>query len=149
MIHPADVTKLLDASFIMVKKITFMDEDYSLPAKVWMADTGSPFSQDLWNFLAANDLLTYSAENNDCDDFARSAMEVAAIAHRRMKTGTALAFGMMWYQPDWAKTGDCHCINIAIVGTHDAPEIVFYEPQQRQIVELTDFEKTEIIEIII
>jgi len=96
------------------------------------------FSAALWTFQAFFKLLNWTEEANDCDDFARIGAGFAQILHfltPGRPPATALAVGEFWYRTD---KGSGHAIDLAICGD----EVVAYEPQKRQEVQLSATEKS-------
>jgi len=113
------------------------DRQYAMPTRNFLEGA---FSSALWSFQAFFKTLDWTAEANDCDDFARIAAGFAQILHfltPGRPPATALAVGELWYVKD---TGEGHAINIALCGT-DANDVVCYEPQTRKVVLLTPTEK--------
>jgi len=116
---------------------SFVDRQYALPTRGFL--TGA-FSAALWSFQSFFNLLNWTEEANDCDDFGRVAAGFAQILHfltPGRPPATALAVGELWYVQD---SGENHAINVALCGpTPD--DVVCYEPQTRRVVTLSDTEK--------
>jgi len=112
------------------------DRTYALPTLNFL---GGAFSTALWSFQQFFEVLRWTPEANDCDDFARIAAGFAQMLHYltpNRPPATALAVGELWYVKD---SGEGHAINVALCGP--SPDgVVFYEPQTRQLVKLTDTE---------
>jgi len=121
-----------------VNKFSVVDRRYALPTRNFLE---SAFSAALWSFQSFFDVLRWSEEANDCDDFARLAAAFGQILHYLTPgrpPATALAVGELWYVKD---SGESHAINIALCGpTPD--DVVCYEPQTRRIVTLSEQEKS-------
>lgn len=111
------------------------DRKYAMPTRNFILGA---FSAALWTFQAFFKILNWTEEANDCDDFARISAGFAQILHfltPGRPPATALALGEFWYLQD---AGGGHAINIGVCGT----EIVAYEPQTRQEVQLSETEKS-------
>jgi hypothetical protein len=115
----------------------FADVAYALPSEQWL---GQGFANALLKFFTELKTAKYSAEGNDCDDFARGAAWFAQLLHRRTphNARTALAFGEFWYRKD---SGLMHAINIALVRDPDSTyKPIFFEPQLYVVTLLSDRE---------
>jgi hypothetical protein len=123
-----------------VNKFSVVDRRYAMPTRDFLAGA---FSAALWSLQKFFDLLNWSEEANDCDDFARLAAAFGQILHYltpNRPPATALAIGELWYVQD---SGGGHAINIAVCGPAPS-DVVLYEPQKRQVVRLSDEEKAQI-----
>jgi hypothetical protein len=117
------------------------DAAYALPAIDWIK---GEFSNALRRAVAALNLEQWRENENDCDNFAGLAKEIASICHARSARksgygGTGLAFGEFWYLD--TQQGH-HAINVAIVGNLDALRLVFFEPQTGELVTLSEKERS-------
>ena len=95
------------------------------------------FSKALWSFQAFFKVLNWTEDANDCDDFARLSAAFAQILHfltPGRPPATALAVAEFWFVQD---DGSGHAINLAICGN----EVLAYEPQSRNEIELSADEK--------
>lgn len=127
--------KLIDRK-INYDVIYVVDSSYVFPTLEWVE---GPFSDGLSKFLA-DWVEHYRSERADCDDFADAAAFYARGAHRldgEAKEATALAFGEFYYRPD---SGGAHAINCFFTKVGDALELMFYEPQTQQVVNLSQTE---------
>lgn len=116
------------------------DRRYALPTRGFIEGA---FSSALWSFQKFFDVLNWTDEANDCDDFARIAAGFAQILHcltPGRPPATALAVGELWYVRD---SGEGHAINVALCGG-GPDDVVCYEPQTRKVVELSVTEKARV-----
>lgn len=121
------------------------DSVYALPEEQWLR---TRFATALRTFYQAVEHTLWTAEQSDCDDFARLAGAFASARHNRSAAGevreTGLAFGEYWYQ---RRTGTGHAINCAVVSDGgERLRLLFFEPQNvlrntDPIIELTPEEK--------
>lgn len=110
------------------------DRCYAMPTRGFVMGA---FSSALWSFKSFFQVLNWTEEANDCDDFARLAATFAQILHfltPDRPPATALALGEFWFVRD---DGTGHAINLALCGE----EVVAYEPQTRNEVTLSADEK--------
>ena len=133
-LNSTQIVEALDRAGVgLPEDVSIADRSYAAVDRGFLATT---FSADLgaWIFQLFG---KYAEEVRDCDDFARFAAAVAQLWNSKTagNEGCALAFGEYWYLRD---DGQAHAINIAVVGDN---QVVFYEPQTQQIVELSDSEK--------
>jgi hypothetical protein len=109
-----------------------IDNSYLLPALNWVA---GGFTESWFEFK--NAIGAYSAEDNDCDDFARGAAFLAQVLHHNTPDRAkhvGLAFGEFCYI---SNTIGSHAINMFVCREDGALKIGFYEPQTCSVVELT------------
>jgi hypothetical protein len=115
------------------------DQIYVTPSKKWIE---KEFSSDLNSFFFNNNLLEGEQETWDCEDYTRATHFLITKLYKNSSTKqslTAIAFGEFYYITD---EGTNHAINMFIVQNEfNQLELVFYEPQERRIVELTEMEK--------
>lgn len=133
----SQIAERLQAAGVQCFSWHISDRAYAMPTRNFIT---SAFSYALLAFQKFFGLLGWTEEANDCDDFARLAAAFAQILHfltPGRPLGTALAVGEFWYLQD---SGGGHAINVAICG-HELSDVVFYEPQTRRVVNLTDNEK--------
>lgn len=138
IISPLDVCGILISNGITQVSPILSDHIYSLPSKEWVQTT---FVKDYHNLLVSMKSENYVAEENDCDKFSTLAYAFAHILHHNTidkieKTG--LAVGELWYSPD---TGGGHAINIMIVYETNNYNVIFFEPQNQTIINLSTKEK--------
>ena len=96
-----------------VNKFSVVDRRYALPTRNFLE---SAFSAALWSVQSFFDVLRWSEEANDCDDFARLAAAFGQILHYltpNRPPATALAIGELWFVQD---SGSGHAINIVRAG---------------------------------
>ena len=125
------------AGYVTGFHTSIVDRRYALPTRGFIEGA---FSSALWSFQSFFNVLQWTEEANDCDDFARVAAGFAQILHfltPNRPPAAALAVGELWYVKD---DGTGHAINIVLCGP-DPKDVLCYEPQTRQIVELTETEK--------
>jgi hypothetical protein len=117
-------------------RFVISDAEYNLPSKDWVLNEFSNSFLSFLKFLGADE---YASEKNDCDDFSRLAACLAQILHHRtsQEIKTGLAIGEFWYRID---SGGAHAINF-IIYLDTTPKIMFYEPQTRKEVFLSETEK--------
>jgi hypothetical protein len=132
-----DLETLMSSHGILADATFFADDLYLLPSLDWL--TGD-FVRGLQAFFQLLDMADYTAEQCDCDDFARGAAFYASTLHNRFSDGsnrrTALAFGEFAYKH---RDGYAHAINCILCATSEpvgarstrAPlmQLVFFEPQ--------------------
>jgi hypothetical protein len=116
---------------VMENNLFLRDDLYAVPTLDWVNRVYSP---QLTKFLFDNDLLKYTKESNDCDDFSQYALTVAHMMHRyslNRPKGTTISVGDVIQMQVMAD----HAINVWIV-TDDAGRLMlaFYEPQQQRII---------------
>lgn len=124
------VAEVLDGEFHFAGKIA--DRVYMVPSQEWI---GTGFSQSWTAFREA--LGPWTAEDNDCDDFARGAAFFAQLLHHNTKgrpPASALAFGEFWYQ---RRDGVGHAINFFLYREGSALKVGYFEPQTGQPLILT------------
>lgn len=119
-------------------QVIIVDSSYAETTREWIAGT---FSQ-AWMSLKSQLNFTYVDEAEDCDDFSRFCAGYASYVYKNAKSrvpGTALCFGEFGFIRDADK--QAHAINIAIVVEKGAYDVVFYEPQTCQLIDLSPSEK--------
>lgn len=111
-----------------------MDAEYVTPVRGWLEHA---FSYSFERNLSALGLLEWAPEVWDCDKFARLAWVFASVdlAKTAGRPNAGLAFGVFCYTI--FNNGGGHAINFAIT---EEKELVFYEPQTRKIVNLSNEE---------
>jgi hypothetical protein len=117
-----------------------LDASYTLPTKSWII---GEFSMAFENDLSVYGLLNYIPEKNDCDNFALHCHSFALKLHTRDQQSyqKGFAIGQFVYDKD---SGGRHAINFWVIinPVSNKYEVVFYEPQSRRIVELSEQEKS-------
>lgn len=113
------------------------DSDYLVLDKGWVANS---FSQSFSNFLVSIKQNIYISESNDCDDFSEYAYAyIRYLQHNKTyNKNFSVCFGKVYYLTD---AGIGHAVNFFI--SSDG-EVLFYEPQKYQIIELSKKEKINI-----
>jgi len=114
-----------------------LDKSYSIPTKTWIEkDFSESFSKFTFGLGIKDKYLTDSL---DCDDIAQGAAFCAKYLHwKETKVKRGLAFGEFHYN---SSSVGPHAINIAIVSDAGKINVVFYEPQRRVLIELSDKER--------
>lgn len=117
-----------------------IDATYVLVTKEWIEYI---FSEAFVNFLKQFKLIKYKSEKNDCDNFALHCHSFALILHQNSEKvdGKGFAIGQYHYNQD---TGGGHGINFWVtVDKEDSGkyQVLFYEPQTREIITLSEQEK--------
>lgn len=107
------------------------DVSYAKPTLKWLQ---GPF----WDWFQKTrwDLgLSKWTRKNDCDNFARAYAQAAQDCHSlTSEDSDALAVGEFWYHRE---KGGAHAIVVAVT---DQPGLTFIEPQNGQILKLTEQE---------
>lgn len=133
--------RLADAG-VSIYNPSIADRVYVLPTRQWVA---GPFAEALRTLQFEFRVKRWTAEDNDCDDFARLAAAFAQVLHTNTPghaPATALAFGEFGYMKQDFTGG--HAINFVLTGP--GPEdVLFFEPQTGQFVTLTAQEKSAVI----
>lgn len=122
--------------------ITLTDEFYIAPTANWIKTT---YSDKLTKFLFDYNLNHWTRESSDCDDISRAAAVYSSILFHNSKNrpkGKGLLFGEFHY----IKAGaGGHAINFAIAKSGDKYKLVFYEPQKKFEIELSEDEKSSVM----
>ncbi len=117
------------------------DRAYALPTRRWML---GPFADALRRLQFEFRVNKWTAEDNDCDDFARLAAAFAQVLHANTPdrpAATALAVGELWYVQDG---GAGHAIVFAICGP-SVEDVLFFEPQDGTEKQLSEPEKQTVM----
>jgi hypothetical protein len=117
------------------------DARYAVMAESFI--TGRKLAKKLKEDRAAWKADVYAEGENDCDDFAFSTWEYIKGMHRmtpNRPTGTSPAWGVFLYIPIGKDKG--HAISFAIAGVPHNLQVVFYEPQIQNVIQLTRKEIT-------
>ena len=118
-------------------RFTLTDEKYAAPTAEWVRGV---YSDKLTKFLFDYNLNHWTQESSDCDDISRTAAVNGSILFHNSKNKPSKAgflFGEYHY---WGKQGG-HAINIAIVKDGPVYRLMFYEPQTKLEVKLTESDK--------
>jgi hypothetical protein len=93
------------------------------------------------NKLKTSGSELFASEENDCDDFTISALDLMATLHRQNPARvmhSSIAFGEFYYHQDKSKNPNTgHAINVAIVDTKGGRKVLFYDPQEKRVVHLS------------
>ena len=118
-----------------------LDKQYFYATEEWALNE---FYPRYWKFLEQNNLLLYSGQSNDCDNFAAWARLYAQKLHNDSpnKGKGGIAFGEFMYKRG---NGTNHALNFALVKTKDGTKILFFEPQTGAIVYLSESERASVI----
>lgn len=114
------------------------DKNYVLTTREWIR---ADFSRGLTAFQFQMGIDKWVAETNDCDKFATAATFYAKwLSHSspNRNVRASLAFGELHYSRE--SDGRAHAINFFIVNEGEL-KLVFYEPQNHKIVNLTKGEQ--------
>ena len=131
-----DVTTCLQTNGIFATDCSIRsDARYMLPTEEWFVSKFPAFLRDFQFDLRQ---LSWAAEANDCDDFAKMAAAFAKLLHANTAGRapvTSLAIGEFYYTKD---SGEFHAINFAIVRVAAGQyKILFLEPQSCKIIKLS------------
>ena len=113
------------------------DDVYSLASINWIRDT---ISYEYNKFLSLIGMARYETDSNDCDDFARAFTLFCKKEFRNSLKDKkhSIAVGEFYYIQ---KNGKAHAINFMIVlNEKREKELLFYEPQMKQFIKLSDEE---------
>lgn len=124
-----------------INTFTFVtaDRNYILTTREWIK---TEFSRGLTAFQFQMGIDKWVAESNDCDKFVAAATFYAKwLSHSspNRNVRASLAFGEIHYIRD--RDGTAHAINFFIINENGELKVVFYEPQDRRIVQLSDREQ--------
>lgn len=113
----------------LVKSKTFIDGSiadnfYSTVQKEWISEV---FASKYSSFVSSMK-SKYSRANFECDDWARECAYFASIYQN------GLAFGEFWFYKD---SGERHAVNFFITNEN---ELMFFEPQEFRLINLTENE---------
>lgn len=138
----SQIAQQLEAAGVSTQSWHLADREYAMPTRNFL--TGA-FASALWTLQGFFGVLGWTEEANDCDDFAGLARCFAQILHfltPGRPARSALAVGEFWYEKD--NNGGGHAINVACCGL-EASDVVFFEPQTRNLVNLSATEKASAI----
>ena len=133
-----EVTEMLITNYFNINGLHLTDGRYIAPEKTWVE---SIFTEKMSKFLFDHNLNHWIKESWDCDKITRTSACYAGIlfhnSSNRIK-GHGFLVGEFYY----LKTGKGgHAINICIVKDGKDYRIMFYEPQLKYEVTLTQEEK--------
>lgn len=117
------------------------DDNYACPSEHWVTKVFPSAFRKFKASIAQGVSLEWGVDIFDCDDFARLAASYAELLHRATKTRleASLAFGEFWFFSE--TLGGGHAINIAVVAGQDqGPKLIFFEPQDCSILNLSQSE---------
>lgn len=135
-INAERVIKLIEeetkSPIILVKYLD--DMDYVLPTEEWVK---KEFTKTLDQFLFDYNLETPIDQSRDCDDYAAFGVNIAHALNKKTEAGVAVGeFG--YFSGGFIP----HVINVIVVADkNQKPKVLFYEPQTREIIQLTPEEK--------
>jgi hypothetical protein len=133
----SQLAEALNAAGIYPTQWSLADRAYALPTRQWVLGAYAEALRRLQFEFAVNH---WTAEDNDCDDFARLAAAFAQILHTNTAghpAATALAVGELWYFQDG---GGGHAIVFAVCGPNPE-DVLLFEPQTAAEKTLSDTEK--------
>lgn len=116
------------------------DKNYVLTTKDWIQ---SEFSAGLSAFQFQMGMNNWTSESNDCDKFASATTFYAKWLNHSSPNrsfAASLACGEVYYK----RGNGGHAINFFIIKDQEKLKILFYEPQTRLFVSLTDVEVSSI-----
>jgi hypothetical protein len=114
------------------------DKNYVLTTREWIQ---IEFSAGLSAFQFQMGINNWNAESNDCDKFASATTFYAKWLNHstpNRKVLASLACGEVYYTQQ--KNSQNHAINFFIVKSGEELKILFYEPQTKRFVTLTQAE---------
>ncbi len=143
-VFPFEVVTALGETNIAANSFALPDGKYLIPTLRWIEND---FSKGLWQFQNEMGISTWSAESNDCDKFAIAASFYAkwlnhSSPNRNIAAG--LAIGELYYLKGGVN-GQGHAINFIVTLVGDSLQIVFYEPQLRRVVSLSETERGRVM----
>lgn len=111
------------------------DTKYVLPTK----DSVREFALELWQYFSALGIYgKYHKDGLDCDNFAIMANSLATVKHtRNQKIKAGLAFGSVFYRPNWFKDEGYHIANFFVTVEDNDYKVYGFEPQCCSIFEFT------------
>lgn len=136
------ITNMLYTNGMPFISITLTDQFYIAPTDNWIKTT---YSDKLTKFLYDYNLHHWTKESSDCDDISRAAAVYSSILFHNSKNrpkGKGLLFGEFHYIKDGAGG---HAINFAIAKSGDKYKLVFYEPQKKFEIELSEDERLSVL----
>jgi hypothetical protein len=123
---------------LVLEQFITADSTYVLTTRSWIQ---SDFSSGLSAFQFQMGINNWKPESNDCDKFSLATTFYAKwLTHSspNRKFNASLAMGEVFYTRSNSRGN--HAINFFIINESDELKIVFYEPQTRQIISLTQNE---------
>lgn len=127
----------------IINSIVIMaDKNYVLTTRGWIE---SEFSSGLSAFQFQMGMNRWIAESNDCDKFSSATSFYAKWLNHstpNRKVNASLACGEVYFIQDRSQSG--HAINFFIVTESGNLTILFYEPQTRLFVTLSETETSSI-----
>lgn len=136
-----EIKTLMLMDGVYAPNLALPDTTYLMPTKSWIE---KEFSQGLAAFQFQMGIDKWSSESNDCDKFAIAASFYCKWLNHsspNRKYSAGIACGEIYYIRD---AGGGHAINFFLTSDGDKIKTVFYEPQTRMIVALSENEKSRI-----
>lgn len=142
-IGPADVFAALAATNIAAISLSLPDAIYLMPTLRWIEHD---FSSGLYVFQTEMGVSSWVSEANDCDKFALAASFYGKwlnYSSPNRNVSAALAIGEIYYRQggEWSRG---HAINFFVIQSGSELQIVFYEPQRRAVVTLSEVERKSV-----
>lgn len=132
-----EVVEMLQSNGVSCS-FTLTDKTYIAPEADWVK---SQFSSKFTKFLFDYNINHWTQESNDCDDISRAAATYASILYGNSKNRIK-GHGFLFGEYHYAKAGaGGHAINVAIVKDGEEYRLMFYEPQVKYEVTLSESEK--------
>lgn len=134
IVTSAQIQEMLSAKGISTLSGFTFDKQYAVPEIGWLMTV---FSDAFRNAQGALRINTWANSANDCAKISSFAKTYADILYNNTSNkipDAALAFGEMAYSP---KNGGYHMINVLLVAVDGEVEVMFWEPQLAQVVNIS------------
>jgi hypothetical protein len=147
MIPQTDIIEFFDRVRIpATAKVFILDEQYVAPSEHWVRNVFPREFEAFKRNIQKGFILDWTEEDFDCENFALLAVSYASILHKatrnRREPRAGLLFGEFYYEQGHFPFEN-HAINVAIVAAednHNLPRLLFFEPQDSSILQLTQEE---------
>lgn len=133
------VINMLHTNGIVLFDFTLTDASYIAPEANWVKNN---YSSKLTKFLFDYNLHHWTKESSDCDDISRAGATFGAMLYHN-SSKRVNGHGFLFGEYHYVKTGvGGHAINVVIVKDGTNYRLMFYEPQVKYEVTLTQAEKS-------
>lgn len=133
----AEVYQMLQSNGVTCS-FTLTDETYIAPEADWVKNQ---YSSKLTKFLFDYNLHHWTKESSDCDDISRAAATYGSILFHNSKSRPK-GHGFLFGEYHYIKAGaGGHAINVIIVKDGTNYRLMFYEPQVKYEVTLSELER--------